>query len=410
MESKEQLQKLFQKYLDRKCSTAEIKLLLDSFGSRKNEEILKSEILQYFSEEVKLDEQNSSEDEAAKLSLVYAKVMSDIKKEKSRSAYRTLFVQRAAVAASMLLFLSLGIFFYSSLKNNSRKEIVKNQVQPIKRNLKHDVEPGSNKGTLTLADGSSIELDKIADGEISTQGDVRIKKENNQLVYDASLLGSGKIIYNRVSIPRGGEYQLTLPDGTKVWLNAGSVIAYPVAFNGDERRVSIKGEAYFEVASVYSKDKKKQPFVVSVNQDVEVRVLGTHFNIKAYPGEGAIRTTLLEGSVEVKSIAANKSMLIQPGQQVAVDKSGALNIKEVNTQEVIAWKNGYFYFDNASLQDVLQQLARWYDVQVLYEGSIPDRYFTGKIRRNIYLSEALEILEFTHVNFRIEGKKIIVIP
>ncbi|MGE0078273.1 MAG: FecR family protein [Bacteroidales bacterium] len=410
MESKEQLQKLFQKYLHRKCSAAEIKLLLDSFGSRKNQEILKSAILQYFSGEAELDALTSKEDEAAKLKQVYAKVMSDIKKEKSRSAYRTLFLQRVAAAASILLFLSLGIFFYSSLKNNSRKEIAKNQVQPVKKNQKYDVEPGSNKGTLTLADGSSIELEKIADGEISTQGDVRIKKENNQLVYDASFLGSGKVIYNRVSIPRGGEYQLTLPDGTKVWLNAGSVIAYPVAFNGDERRVSIKGEAYFEVASAYSKDKKKLPFVVAVNQDAEVRVLGTHFNIKAYPGEGAIRTTLLEGSVEVKSIASNKSMLIQPGQQAVVDKDGALIAKKVNTEEVIAWKNGYFYFDNASLQDVLQQLARWYDVQVLYDGAIPDRYFTGKIRRNIYLSEALEILEFTRVNFRIEGKTIIVIP
>lgn len=310
------------------------------------------------------------------------------------------------IAASILLLFSVGTISYYIVN--------KTQQEKIGNGLSQDVEPGGNKGVLTLSDGKEISLENTKVETLAQQGNTTIKNKNGQLVYIAESPKVENVFYNRVTIPRGGQYQLTLPDGTKVWLNAASTIAFPTAFTGNERKVRITGEVYFEVATITTVGNRgeleKMPFIVNVNDKAEIKVLGTHFNVNSYTDDGAIKTTLLEGSVEVSSLITKNSITIVPGQQASIDDSGVTNVNLVNTEEVVAWKNGYFYFDNSSLQTVMHQLSRWYDVKVTYEGEIPDRKFNGKIHRDVNLSEVIEILKYTKVNFRIEDKSIIVTP
>ncbi len=273
--------------------------------------------------------------------------------------------------------------------------------------LKNDIVPGTNKAVLTLADGSTILLDDIANGVIASQGSSKvIKTSSGTLTYQQAIKntsgvtpsparggeGSGPLT-NTMSTPRGGQYQLTLPDGTKVWLNAESSITYPTAFIGKERSVSIKGEVYFQVA----KDKSK-PFKVK-SQNEEILVLGTEFNINAYTNEPAKVITLVEGSIKVNTT------VLKPGNSYSEGK-----IYSANIQQVTAWKNGIFNFNNADIQTIMRQLSRWYDVEVQYEGKTPERRFKGEIGRDLNLSDVLDGLKSADVRFRINGKKIIVLP
>jgi ferric-dicitrate binding protein FerR (iron transport regulator) len=211
------------------------------------------------------------------------------------------------------------------------------------------------------------------------------------------------VMYNTMNTPPGGQYKLKLPDGTNVWLNAASSITYPTAFMGKDRTVTITGEAYFEVAN----DRLK-PFHVKVNE-MDVEVFGTHFNVNAYNDEPAVKTTLLEGSVKVSKYAA--SVILKPGEQTSVSQSSYPSQPiPVETDLVMAWKNGLFNFNKVSLQDVMKQIARWYDVQIVYQGEIRPKKFGGEIQRDLNLSEVLEGLKETGIHFRIEGKKLIVLP
>ncbi|MGV3509862.1 MAG: FecR family protein, partial [Sphingobacteriaceae bacterium] len=230
-----------------------------------------------------------------------------------------------------------------------------------------------------------------------------IKSDNGQLQY-LSLNSDNKqeVLYNTLSIPRGGQYKVVLPDGTQVWLNAASSLKYPTAFNGNERVVQLEGEAYFEVAK-----NAAQPFRVEV-KDVKVTVLGTHFNINGYTDEAHIKTTLLEGSVKISKGPVQQ--LLHPGEQAITGKSSTIEVVKANSDEVLAWKNGYFNFHRSNLQEVMRQLSRWYDVDIKYEGKVPDREFGGEISRNSKASEVLKILELSDVHFRIEGEHIIVMP
>jgi transmembrane sensor len=297
------------------------------------------------------------------------------------------------------------------IKSVDKKAVVATMDQS--KRFKNDVAPGSEKAVLTLADGSSIPIDTTKNLNIPHQGSATIKNSRGQLSYNAPVQKVGNVYYNRLTIPRGGQYQLTLPDGTMVWLNAASSIAFPTSFTGKERRVRMTGEVYFEVASAVTTDengvKEKVPFIVNVNNEAEVKVLGTHFNINAFSEEGSIKTTLLEGSVQVSSLITNQSSLIVPGQQLSVDEKGAINVKEVNTEEVMAWKNGYFYFNNTSLKVVMQQIARWYDVEVAYEGNVPEQNFGGTVSRKSNLAQVLKILEISGVRFTIEGRKVTIL-
>jgi len=278
-----------------------------------------------------------------------------------------------------------------------------NNKKEVKQN---DFLPGKNTAILTLADGSTIVLDSAKNGALTSQGNTKVIKLNNgQLAYSSSG-ATNEVLYNTMSTPRGGQYKLVLSDGSKVWLNAASSIHYPTSFPGNERKVEITGEAYFEVAH----DAKK-PFKVSVN-NMEVQVLGTHFNVNAYRDERTINTTLLEGSVKVTK--GSSMSILKPGQQAIIQQAGddkKITVENnIDVEAVIAWKNGYFSFTNADMTAVMRQISRWYDVDIVYEGKIPDRKFGGEISRNLNASQALKILQASKVHFRIEGKKIIVLP
>lgn len=270
----------------------------------------------------------------------------------------------------------------------------------------HNVVPGGNKAVLTLGDGSQITLDSAGNGAIASQGNMQVIKLNGgQLAYNAvnGPKDARIVSYNTLATPRGGQFQIILPDGTKVWLNAASSLRYPTTFAGTEREVQLIGEAYFEVAKMNG-----MPFSVKV-KDMEVQVLGTHFNVMAYQDETSIRTTLLEGAVRINHDAQLTNL--HPGQQAQLRSTGEMKVlDDVDVEGIVAWKNGYFQFNRESLAGIMRQVSRWYDADIEYEGNVPERQFGGKIARNSSIDDVLEILELSNVHFRIEGKKITILP
>lgn len=302
---------------------------------------------------------------------------------------------RIAVAASIILALSAGTYFILH-KNQAGQQITSNQI-------KNDILPGSNKAILTLSNGQRISLTDAKNGTIATQAGKNIQKTANGLiVYDNTHSNhtTEEISFNTIETPRGGEYQVVLPDGTKVWLNAASSLKYPASFaNATERKVTLTGEGYFEVA----KDKSR-PFIVNSNKQ-DVKVLGTHFDINSYNDEPSTKTTLLEGSIQL-----NNSTILKPGEQAELKSNGNIAVNEVNTSKFIAWKNGKFVFDDENIQSVMRKLSRWYNVAVVYDGNVSDRTFTGSISRFDNISKILDKITYTQaVHFKIEGRRITVI-
>lgn len=269
-----------------------------------------------------------------------------------------------------------------------------------------DAAPGGNKAVLTLADGSQITLRDAGNGMLANQdGVLVIKFDSGRLTYSSSIPpgreGQGEAVYNTLSTPRGGQYQLSLPDGTKVWLNASSSIRYPVAFTGAERKVEVTGEVYFEVTK-----NPQQPFVVVANR-AAIRVLGTHFNVMVYPEEKAIQTTLLEGAVRVES--NDRQVLLKPGQQgVLIHASGALSVREVDTEEVVAWVHGQLSMKYVDVAAFMRQVSRWYDVDVVFEGEVPAMSFSGSINKMVNLSLVLKALNDNGLHVTLENGKLIV--
>jgi transmembrane sensor len=305
-------------------------------------------------------------------------------------------------AAFLLLFLgtaSYSLFF-------ATKEPAPPATIAVKPAPVTDIQPGGNKALLTLADNTTIVLDSAANGLISTQGSMKVEKLQNGLlsytINGRQVTESDEAFYNTITTPRGGQYKVTLSDGTKVWLNAASSIRFPVAFTGNTRRVEVTGETYFEVAP-----NEKMPFVVKAPNE-EIEVLGTHFNVNAYDDEPALRTTLLEGKVKISS-ATGSTQFLSPGQQSVLNKNGKINVVDnADTEEAVAWINGRFQFKSADLRTMLRQIGRWYDVDVEYRGDV-DLHFTGQLTRNENVSRVFEKLELTgEVHFSIEGRKIIV--
>ncbi|MFA4868021.1 MAG: FecR domain-containing protein [Pedobacter sp.] len=267
--------------------------------------------------------------------------------------------------------------------------------------------PGSNKAILTLANGERVSLNDAENGKLAQQsGNLIIKEADGKLIYTADINNTGDIVYNVIETPKGGQYQLRLPDGTKVWLNAASSLKFPATFNGlSQRNVELKGEAYFEVYK--SKDK---PFMVSTAKQ-KIEVLGTHFNINSYLDEGETTTTLLEGSINVLPKGTTKGAVLFPGQQLVLNDNGTvLHTKRGNIEEAMAWKNGKFIFNDQNLQTIMRQISRWYDVDVEYKGNrTANKVFGGTISRFDSLEQALEILELTgSVNFVVEGRRVTV--
>ena len=314
---------------------------------------------------------------------------------------KVIWLKRIAVAASVLIIFSIGYF---KLKPTNISPST-NSIVNVTANKK-DIMPGGQRALLTLSDGSQIILDSASNGVLSQQGGTKvIKLANGQVQYAANTSGSAEIVYNTMSTPAGGQYQLTLPDGSKVWLNASSSIHYPTAFLEKVRTVTITGEAYFEIA----KDANK-PFIVKMYNGAEVKVLGTHFNIKAYTDEEEIKTTLLEGSINIFN--GLKNSLLVPGNQAKMDKSGVIKVQaNADLEEAVAWKNGNFQFTSADVTTVLRQAARWYNIEVFYAGNpSTENKFTGKIPMSVNLSRLLKWLEYSDVHFKLDGKKLIVTP
>jgi transmembrane sensor len=289
-------------------------------------------------------------------------------------------------------------------------QLGKPSPKQITKTLKNDALPGGNKAILTLSNGVKIALNETGNGKIAKQGSTSIDKiQDGCIMYqssaaDSSVTGNtnGDMAYNTVSTPKGGQYQVTLPDGSKVWLNSVSSITFPTSFTTNERRVSVTGEVYFEVAK-----NRKKPFSVSAKGQT-VHVLGTHFNINAYEDEDKTKTTLLEGSIKIT--ASHNSKLMIPGQQAEVAHQKIRIIESGNTEAAVAWKNGYFVFDNADLPTLMRQLSRWYDVNIIYNGNIGDHEFVGEIKRNSNLSNVLKILEVSGIHFKIENKNLFIQP
>jgi ferric-dicitrate binding protein FerR (iron transport regulator) len=329
------------------------------------------------------------------LTLIHRK----IKPEEIKHRPKVISLRAIGIAASILGIVVVATFLL--LNKNGSKQVVKTKAGDHK--FKNDVDPGGNKATLTLADGSVILLDEAKNGVLAQQGAAKVIKLDGKLLYDPAFDSRGQMVYNRISTPKGGQYQLELPDGSLVWLNATSSIRFPTSFTEKERRVEITGEAYLEVAK-----KPGKPFVVTVNSS-EIQVLGTHFNINAYGDEDNLRTTLLEGSI--KFVNGNTSHILHPGQQSQLTKDRTVNVvSKVDVDDVIAWKNGLFSFENAGIEAIMRQLARWYDVDVDFRGRTDD-LFIAEMNRNIKLSDVLTALELTgKIRFEIEGKKIIVMP
>ena len=300
---------------------------------------------------------------------------------------------RKWMAAAAVLVIAGSVSFYYLHRRKSTTSLAA-PPEIAKINVpKGDVLPGTTNATLTLDDGSSIVLDTVSGTTVASQGSTRIIKQNGQVVYQNrnNASNTASLIYNTLSTSRGHEYPLTLSDGTKVWLNASSSIRFPVQFSDKQRAVSITGEVYFEVA----KDKHK-PFRVTAG-DQEIEVLGTHFNINAYSDEDHIKTSLLEGSIKV-----NRTLL-QPGQAFIHGE-----ISPTDVDQDIAWKNGVFNFDNQTLTQVMRQLARWYDLEVVYPQGIPKKKYGGEMGRNLTLDQVLKGLENSGVHFQLNGKRLIV--
>jgi len=263
--------------------------------------------------------------------------------------------------------------------------------------------PGSNKAVLVLADGSTVALDSTGN-QVIQQGQTAIHQNKGQLQYVAQGAGTATG-FNTLRTPRGGQFQITLPDGTRAWLNSASSLKYPTAFTGKDRVVELNGQGYFEIASNAAK-----PFKVKVNNALEVQVLGTHFDIMAYADEVAIKTTLLQGAVRVQRGTAVQTL--HPGQQAIADADAqGIAVKETDVNRVIAWKNGLFIFNNMELGTILREISRWYDVEIVYNAPANKNLYGGGISRSQNLTEVLRFLEAGGTNhFIIAGRQVIVLP
>lgn len=305
----------------------------------------------------------------------------------------------AGVAA--LLFVALGTGWFLVQHSNRNH----NGHQQKENTYAQNIKPGINKATLTLANGKQLVLTDSLQGQLANEAGVKVSKtKKGEIVYTVVQdKGSGQqaLQYNILTTRRNEQFQVVLPDGSHVWLDAASSLKYPVAFTGNERKVELTGQGYFEVAHNAAK-----PFIVKTNK-TEVQVLGTHFNVSAYDDDRDTKTTLLEGSVRIKS--NNATAMLKPGGQAVLNDKGQLTVnKDVDTEMEIAWKNGLFDFKKAGIEEIMARASRWYDINVKYEGKIPATKLTGKISRNVDISGLLGILQFEGIKVRVEGRNVIV--
>jgi ferric-dicitrate binding protein FerR (iron transport regulator) len=326
-----------------------------------------------------------------------------------RMSYRRL-IRISIPAAAAIILIAFTTYWLVNNKTTKQKPpvISKTKMQEVRP-------PDITKARITLANGQVVALDTFTSGVLAMQGKVHVlKTSDGQIAYKGAAVSGkpGEVAYNTLANPRGSKVvSISLSDGTTIWLNSESTLRYPVVFNGNERSVTLSGEAYFEVAPSFVQSGKKRPFFVTANK-VTVEVLGTHFNVNNYIDESALKVTLLEGSVRVKSGdgGQHSEVMIKPGEQAVLANNSSLTIDHsADLEKAMAWKNGAFYFNGETLEAIMKQLARYYNIEVEYEGNVPEKRFGGMINRNKNLGEVLNVLELSGVHFRMEGKKIIVL-
>ncbi|WP_276088288.1 FecR family protein [Pedobacter sp. JY14-1] len=387
-----QLKALYAKLVSRKISDQELDALLDYFeaGESGEPEAMIAQELEYG----ELPEiYQPSEVSAGQR--VFAKLKAEIFSEKTESPQKARLwpVIYGAAAIAMVVF-GAGLFYF---KQNG-KEITESASI-----VSHDVAPGKPGATLTLSNGKQIRLGGAANGQLAIQAGVKVSKlANGQLVYELRPSADTRTdlqAVNMLSTLKGETYQLRLPDGSQVWLNAASSLTYAAnLIEGGVRSVKLSGEAYFEI----TKD-KHHPFVVE-SPGQQVKVLGTRFNISSYPDEPSIKTTLLEGSVQL-----NGQTVLKPGEQATILAAGKMSVSHVDVDEAVAWKNGKFMFLDENIEDIMRKLARWYNVEVTYEGTPPTKTFTASISRFDHISKILDKLSYTNnVHFKMEGRRVTV--
>lgn len=376
----EYMNRLFGKYIRDEISEEELEILFKSIKERDFENFVpETEMVKYFRNEIE--------------DLIGEEIPPDTQKGKVLQ-FNLKWI--ASVAAAILLLVVSGVYLYQLDKNDDMVH-----DEPVHSADPLDVMPGQNYAVLTSSKGENIILSDTDDGQLNTGEDVEVLKVNDgELIYKSQgQAEKNELIYNTLSTPRGGQYQLTLSDGTRVWLNAASSIRFPVEFLADERRVEITGEVYFDVAH-----NDHQSFIVHAGSSV-IEDLGTAFNVTAYEDEGSVKTTLVEGIVKVQEY------ILSPGEQAIQDENDNIQIlKNVDLDNIVSWKDGFFSFENANLAEIMNVLSRWYDLEVEYESAVdPDKRFSGKIDRNLTLRQVLDGLKLTAQNFDIQpGNKIII--
>ncbi len=380
--TREEYNALYEKYLSGNCTSKE------------------REAIEHYQDSMDLDKHHWIKDQMGEQEFIketiHSELLNSIARQKRRQMIRTWY----AAAAVLLLILSSGLYF-NNLKK--RTTIIAKTESP---RFKNDVLPGDNRAILTLDDGSQINLDDAQNGVLASEDNTDIRKTGSgQLEYSAS----GKLIetvkYNTLSTPMGGQYQLSLPDGSRVWLNSGSSIRFPTAFIGKERIIELKGEAFFDI-----RENKKMPFIVRTNNSMDIRVLGTQFNVMAYDDEKNINTTLLEGSVQI--LKESGTAFLEPGQAAILNKgTGKIKVAAADIEEAVAWKNGFFIFSNENIESIMRKVSRWYNVEVDYQGNLSNKDFVGTISRDKNISEILKMLELTGaIHFKVDGRRVTVMP
>ncbi|MCG2613247.1 FecR domain-containing protein [Terrimonas sp. NA20] len=398
MTKQDTLRLLWDKYVrDQKLTASELRQLKDLIQDEDNSSLVSELLGSVYEQKQEISPEYSSSD-------AFNDMWEKLRQQPAQEAPVISFSSkrkwwRYAAAAAVLIAAGLGM--YQFLMRDRPGAIA--EQPPKVENISSEIQPGGNKAMLTLADGSVVALTDAQNGVLASQGSSNVVKlANGELAYQSNNKQENEVMFNTIVTPRGGKYRLTLPDGTKVWMNAESSLRYPTLFTGSTREVELNGEAYFEVAR-----NVQQPFRVQV-KDMKVEVLGTHFNIMAYENEAAMATTLVEGSVRVSS--PSKQLLLKPGQQALAQNDGGMKmVNDVDVQQVLAWKNDYFQFNADPLDRLMRQIERWYDVSVRFDGTVPERKFGGKISRSSSLTDILKVLEFSDVKFRVEGKTITVI-
>lgn len=408
--TKTRLEILFEKYLNEEISLEELKTLQSLMQYEYQPEVVDAALRDAFSNKSML-----APTEDYDINLMLQEAIDKVSKENSgNTRHRTIVLRKTrwAVAAAVLLIIgtAMAYYFFSNQTDKSSLAEKNNQTQ--------DVQPALEGALLTLEDGTTVVLDSLGNGLIASQKGSNAMLKNGTLAYTTNeRTHTDTVSYNTLTTPRGRQFSMTLPDGSKVWLNAASSITYPTVFSEKERRVKITGEAYFEVNSISSaKNGRKKPFIVTCHNQ-EVEVLGTHFNINSYDDEEKTKTTLLEGKVQVrtpKNQTQQTKAILLPGQQsiIEVSKDGSDNrdiqIRSADVMYETAWRHNLFSFASADIKTVMRQLSRWYNVDVQYEGKEPPGKFNGEIGRSLTLAQVLKGLSATGVKFEIKDRSIFI--